>query len=61
MKTFEVHLYYSGSIIVKVNADDKSHALELAEAQVDRMSDEDFVSDAEFLSTGHDIYESNID
>ena len=57
MKKFDVHLYYNGHIMVSVTAEDRNKALELAESEVDKMSDERFVSEGEFLSTGHDIYE----
>lgn len=57
MKKYRVNLYYHGCISVEVSAEDEESALEQAEKIADNMTDEEFMSEAELLGDGTDVYE----
>jgi hypothetical protein len=57
MKKYRVNLYYHGCISVEVSAENEESALEQAEEIADKMTDEEFMSEAELLGNGTDVYE----
>lgn len=57
MKKFNVHLYFEGSLIVDVNANNEKEAHDKAHEIVAQMSDAEFLEALEPQYAGYDVYE----
>jgi len=57
MKTFNVTLYYHGSLEVEVQANNEEEAVVKARAEAEKLSSEDFIHAAGITEDEHDIDE----
>lgn len=57
MKRFKVNLYFEGSLIINVDANDEREALDKAMEISLEMSDEEFLKELEPQYAGNDVYE----
>lgn len=53
---YRVHIYYSGSVCLDVDADSHEEALQLAYDKIDDMDDSTFMTELNPDCEGHDVY-----